>query len=216
MSEKATVEPAVESILDPSFPPARDNKAGHPLSRRVAEPGDSGASDNPALENIRAELHAVQRRLTVADLAHAADRARVADLERQHDLATSKLHQDHHQVQRLIRGRVPRHRSLLAGQPRPPGGGPLEHIRHVLFTIELLRHLDTAPPPMLETPFDIPAMIFDLQDAARTLEAVASGLEAARAAVADSRSHLEAALAETDRVLAGSVRCLKKLGQLAE
>ncbi len=200
-------------LLEPSLR-GRGQTAARRFARRPAAPS-AGISDEQALDELCAEMLAARRKLTAADEAHTADRDRVADLERHHDHAKSKLERGHRRIQRHLGGFFRRRALALAGIAGPAPGVARELVRRVDLTIDFLRRLATAPPPFLEPACDVPAMAAELEDGLKELEATASALEGARAAVAVSRSQVEAATADADRVLLWSARLLKSLRHLA-
>ncbi len=236
MTRKDAIEHRVEPATAPRVSTrSRRGHVGRRLMSRPVAPAGAGISDELVLGRLGAEIRDVHRRLTAAESAFTADLARFADLERRQGRARSQLQLEHRRSQRVLSGRFGRdqlslaHSSCPSVRSAPRQGRPGQGIdsgsrtdrapglvRGVLLTIELVRQLDTAPPPLLASPFDAPAMATGLENGVRELEATASALEAARAAVAASRSRLEGVLAETDSLLSRSGRLLNRLGRLAE
>lgn len=226
MTRTSTFEHGTQPVVDPrSSSRSGDRNVGRQLTRRPAKPRGTSSRDRRR-ERLDAELRAVSSRLTAADVAYSADRASLIDLERQYYRAKSKLRRDHRQIQRLLSGFFgPGVREIVgsastvcpdnSASPIREGRGVPELIRHVHFTIEMLHRLDSFPPLPCEGPLDVPAIAAKLESGVRELEETAKGLEAAWVAVTASRSRLERALAETDRVLSSSVRFLEGAGHLA-
>ncbi len=234
-----TREAAIEHSVEPTAGRRAETRAGRSrqvkrrLAGRCATPGESGTVDESSVEHLHSELLAVERRLAAADGACAADTARCVDLERRYDQARSKLEHDHRRIRRLLGDLAgpcrlasigPASRGVPVAGGRRGMGPKVEPqarraqpiVGEVDRTIELLSQFEIVPLPFPEVAYDFPAMAAELDGDVRELEAAACGLDAARAAAVASRIHLEAVIAETDRVLLWSGRLLESLGHLAK
>ncbi len=185
------------------------------LTQYLEAPSEARIRPDLAFDHLHHELLAAERRLLAADSLYTADRAQLVDLEQRFQEARSNLRQRYRRILRFLREIFRFHLPFAVSVGPPPDVGP-ELVRYVTPAIDLLRHLVTSPPPILEPTCDVAAMAADLESDVGDLDTATAGLETARAAIVASRSRLEAAMAETDAVLLRSRRLLNSLSQLAD
>ena len=187
------------------------------LAERPAAPRVERFSYGPVLDHLQAELAAVERRLTAAECAYAADQAKLASARQTRNRRVSDLYTLQCDARRLLQVVLgPRQQLELHMIGDTPSRSPLPLARQVKQTIPFLRNLEhVPPPPALAVTFDAPAFADKLQADLERVETSCAALARAEHATIAARCRADEAVAEVDRVFPWVLQAFEGLCRLA-